>query len=48
LIQSSMPTAVLVSLIGLEYDVKSEFLTAAVLLSNILSIVTLTIVLSLL
>ena len=43
-----MPTAVLVSLIGLEYNAKSEFLTAAVLLSNVLSIVTLVVVLSLL
>jgi malate permease and related proteins len=46
IIQASMPTAVLVSIIALEYRVRSEFVTATVLLSNVLSIVTLTIVLT--
>lgn len=46
IIQASMPTAVLVSIIALEYRVRSEFVTAAVLLSNVLSIVTLTVVLT--
>jgi hypothetical protein len=47
IIQSSMPSAVLVSLIALEYQIKSEFVTAAVLLSNVLSVITLTVVLAL-
>jgi malate permease and related proteins len=48
IILASMPSAVLVSIIALEYRVRPEFVTASVLLSNVLSIVTLTVVLSLL
>jgi malate permease and related proteins len=48
IIQSSMPTAVLVSLIALEYKVLPSFVTATVLLSNVLSVATLAVVLTLL
>lgn len=47
IIQASMPTAVLVSLIAFEYDAMPEFIAPTVLLSNVLSIVSLTIVLAL-
>ena len=43
-----MPAAVLVSIIALENRLLPEFVTAAVLFSNLASIVTLTIVLFLL
>lgn len=45
ILQASMPTAVLVSIIALENRLLPEFVTAAVLLSNLASIVTLNIVL---
>jgi predicted permease len=48
ILQASMPTAVLVSIIALENDLQPEFVTTTVLFSNVASIVTLTIVLALL
>ncbi len=47
-LQSSMPAAVLISIIALENDIMPEFVTATVLFSNLLSAVTLTVVLTLL
>ncbi len=48
ILQSAMPSAVLVSIIALENNVLPEFVTAAVLLSNVLSVLTLAVVLALL
>ncbi len=48
ILQASMPTAVLVSIIALENDLLPNFVTAAVLVSNLASILTLTVVLALL
>jgi hypothetical protein len=48
ILQASMPTAVLVSIIALENKLLPEFVTAAVLFGNLASIVTLTVVLALL
>lgn len=48
ILQASMPTAVLVSIIALENRLLPEFVTATVLLSNVLSVFTLTIVIALL
>lgn len=48
LLQASMPTAVLVSIIAMENDLLPEFVTATVLFSNIVSIFTLAFVLILL
>lgn len=47
-LQASMPTAVLVSIIAMENDLLPEFVTATVLFSNLASVVTLAIVLALL
>lgn len=47
-LQASMPTAVLVSILALETKMLPEFITPTVLISNLLSIVTLAIVLALL
>lgn len=47
ILQASMPTAVLASIIAMEYDLLPEFVTTTVLFSTIVSIVTLTIVLTL-
>ncbi|HEU5012951.1 MAG TPA: AEC family transporter [Roseiflexaceae bacterium] len=47
-LQSSMPAAVLISIIALENDIMPEFVTATVLFSNLLSAITLAIVLILL
>lgn len=46
IIQSSMPAAVLTSLIALEHDLLPDFVTTTVLVSTILSAVTLTLVLT--
>jgi predicted permease len=48
ILQSSMPTAVLVSIIAMENKLLPEFVTATVLFSNLVSILTLAIVLLLL
>lgn len=48
ILQASMPTAVLVSIIAMENKLLPEFVTATVLFSNLASIVTLAIVLALL
>jgi predicted permease len=48
ILQASMPTAVLVSIIAMENDLLPEFVTTTVLFSNVASIATLTIVLALL
>ncbi len=48
ILEASMPCAVLVSIIALENDVLPEFVTATVLLSNLVSILTLAVVLALL
>lgn len=48
ILQASMPTAVLVSIIAMENDLLPNFVTATVLFSNLASIITLTIVLVLL
>ncbi len=48
ILQASMPTAVLVSIIALENDVMPNFVTTTVLFSNLASIISLTIVLSIL
>jgi len=48
ILQSSMPTAVLVSIIAMENKLLPEFVTATVLFSNLVSIATLAIVLLLL
>jgi predicted permease len=47
ILQASMPAAVLVSIVAMEYDVLPEFVTATVLFSNLASVVTLTAVLAL-
>lgn len=44
--QASMPTAVLASIIALEYDLLPDFVTTAVLFSTLASVVTLTILLA--
>ncbi len=46
ILQASMPAAVLVSIIALEYKVMPEFVTATVLFSNLASMVTLSVVLA--
>ncbi|MFP4431914.1 MAG: AEC family transporter [Spirochaetaceae bacterium] len=46
--QASMPTAVLASIIALEYDLLPDFITSTVLFSTLASVVTLTVVLALL
>ena len=46
--QASMPTAVLASIIALEYDLLPDFVTSAVLFSTVASVATLTVVLALL
>ena len=46
--QASMPTAVLASIIALEYDLLPDFVTSTVLFSTLASVVTLTVVLALL
>lgn len=48
IIQASMPTAVLASIIAFENDLIPEFVTATVLFSTLASLVTLTVVLSIL
>lgn len=48
ILQASMPTAVLVSIIALENKLLPEFVTATVLLSNVLSIFSLALVIALL
>jgi malate permease and related proteins len=48
ILQASMPTAVLVSIIAMENDLLPEFVTATVLFSNLASVVTLAVVLALL
>lgn len=48
ILQASMPTAVLVSIIAIENDVVPNFVTTTVLFSNLASIISLTIVLSIL
>ncbi len=47
ILQSSMPAAVLCSIIAIEYDLVPEFVTTTVLFSTIASLFTLTVVLSL-
>ncbi|MGM0675299.1 MAG: AEC family transporter, partial [Spirochaetota bacterium] len=44
ILQSSMPTAVLASIIAIEYDLLPEFVTEVVLFSTLASLVTLTLV----
>lgn len=46
--QASVPTAVLASIIALEYDLLPDFVTSTVLFSTLASVVTLTVVLALL
>jgi predicted permease len=48
ILQASMPSAVLVSIIALENGLLPEFVTATVLFSNLASVVTLSVVLALL
>jgi hypothetical protein len=48
ILQASMPSAVLVSIIAMENDLMPAFVTTAVLFSNLASIVTLTVVLTML
>lgn len=48
IMQASMPTAVLVSIIAMENDLLPEFVTATVLFSNLVSVITLAVVLALL
>lgn len=48
IIHASTPTAVFAAIIALEYDLLPKFVTAAVLLSTLLSLVTMTVVLALL
>ena len=47
ILQAGMPTAVLVSIIAIEYDVVPEFVTTTVFFSTLLSLLTLTILLTL-
>jgi predicted permease len=47
IIQASMPTAVLASIIALEYELIPDFVTTTVLFSTVISLVTLTTVLTL-
>jgi malate permease and related proteins len=47
IIQTGMPPAILVAIIATEYDIEPGFVTAAVLLSTVLSLPTLTVLLSL-
>ncbi|MEM7349006.1 MAG: AEC family transporter [Chloroflexota bacterium] len=47
ILQSSMPAAVLASIIAIEYDLIPEFVTTTVLFSTLASLVTLTVILSL-
>lgn len=47
-LESSMPTAVLVSIIAVEFNVKPEFVTSAVFVSTIASVATLTVLLGIL
>ncbi|MEJ5346875.1 MAG: AEC family transporter, partial [Chloroflexus sp.] len=48
ILQASMPTAVLVSIIAMENELLPEFITATVLFSNLVSIISLAVVLVLL
>jgi len=47
ILQSSMPAAILTSIIAIEYDIVPEFVTTTVLFSTLASLFTLTVVLSL-
>lgn len=47
-LQSAMPTAVLASIIALEYDLLPDFVTTAVLFSTLASVITLTLLMALL
>ncbi len=47
ILQTGMPAAILVAIIATEYDVEPAFVTAAVLLSTLLSLPTLTVLLAL-
>lgn len=47
ILQASMPTAVLASIIAMEYNLVSKFVTPTVLFFTLVSLMTLTIVLSL-
>lgn len=47
ILQASMPSAILVSIIAIEYDLIPEFVTTSVLFSTLASLFTLTVVLSL-
>ena len=47
ILQASMPTAVLATIIAMEYDLLPDFVTTTVLFSTIVSVVTLTTVLAL-
>ena len=47
ILQASMPTAVLASIIAMEYDLLPDFVTTTVLFSTVVSVVTLTTVLTL-
>lgn len=47
ILQASMPTAVLVSMIASEYDMRPTFVTATVLFSTLVSIITLTAIITL-
>lgn len=48
ILQAAMPAAVLTSIVALEYDVRPTFVTTAVLVTTLSSLLTLTVVLSLL
>ncbi|HMQ56299.1 MAG TPA: AEC family transporter, partial [Anaerolineae bacterium] len=47
ILQASMPTAILASIIALEYELIPDFVTTTVLFSTVLSLITLTTVLAL-
>ena len=47
-LQSAMPTAVLASIIALEYDLLPDFVTTAVLFSTLASVITLTLLMAVL
>ncbi|MCB0168003.1 MAG: AEC family transporter, partial [Anaerolineae bacterium] len=47
ILQASMPTAVLASIIAMEYDLLPEFVTTTVLFTTVVSVITLTTVLAL-
>ena len=48
IVQAAMPTAVLVGLISIEFDLETEVASAAILLTSALAIGTLSVVLALL